>query len=247
MHRMRRFVALAGLALTALPLWADSASAALIKPSAGRAYPDIAADINGVVQYTYSPATETGNFHVNNTPYLIAGGPTSAQEYGVMPNENGIRQQVINLTLDKDGNLLTGMPNTYSLYGTIEAEGEVFTGLLLTGTPKSFGFQDLGSLGITGADIFDLEMDITGGSLAEYFGTQAYVRITPELESTFTGRFDESFTAAKATSNTRSYNSPQPFPVPEPTALVLLIVGGIGGAWHQRRRLLAERRESSMD
>lgn len=244
MHRMRRLVVIAGLTLTALPLGVDSASAALIKPAAGRAYPDIAADINGVVQYTYSNATQTGNFHVNNTPYLIAGGPTSAEEFGIMPNPNGVRQQVINLTLDKDGNLLSDMPNSYALYGTIEADGETWSGLLLSGTPKSFGFQDLDSIGVTGADIFDLEMDVTGGALADYFGTEAYVRITPELESTFTGRFDESFTASKATSNTRSYNAPQPFPVPEPTTLVLLLVGGVGGAMHHRRRLLAGRRAS---
>lgn len=235
MHRMRRLVAMAGLALAGLPFWADSASAALIKPAAGRAYPDIAGDINGVVQYTYSAANGSGNFHVTNTPYLIAGGPTSAQEYGIVPNENGVRQQIINLTLDKDGNLIAGPSNTYALYGTITAEGQTYSGLLLTGTPKSFGFQDLDSVGVLGSDIFDLEMDVTGGELADFFGAEAYVRITPELQSTFQGRFDESFSASKATSNTRSYNAPQPFPVPEPTALVILAVGGIGGLIHRRR------------
>jgi hypothetical protein len=237
MHRMRRLVVLAGLALVSSPLLAGSASAALIRPSAGRAYPDIAADINGVVSYTWSSSTGTGQFHVNNTPYLIAGGPTSASEFGVAPNGDGIRQQVINLVTDGNGNLLTNATNSYALYGTIVADGQTYQGLLLSGTPTAFGYQDLDSVGIQGSDVFDLEIDVTGGALADYFGSSAYIRVTPELLSTFTGRFDADFSAAKATSNTRSYNSPQPFPVPEPAAVVVLLAGGLGWVHRHRRKL----------
>lgn len=238
MHRMRRLVALVGLALVGSPLLAGSASAALIKPDAGRAYPDIAADINGVVNYTYNGSTGTGNFHVTNTPYLIAGGPTSSQEFGIVPNSSdGIRQQIINVTLDKNGNLLGGSQNTYNLYGTIVADGQTFSGLLLSGTPTAFGSQDLDSVGVVGSDVFDLNVKITGGALASYFGSEAYIRLTPELQSTFTGKFDQNFSASKATSNTRSYNSPQPFPVPEPAAVFLLIAGGIGLVHRHRRRV----------
>src|SRR5436305_2245399 len=81
MHRMRRFLVSLGLVVSSLTLATQSASAALIKPAADRSFPDIAADINGVVTYNYNPMTSTGNFHVTNTPYLIAGGPTSNLEY----------------------------------------------------------------------------------------------------------------------------------------------------------------------
>ncbi len=85
-------------------------------------------------------------------------------------------------------------------------------------------------------------MDVTGGALAQFFGNEVYVRITPELESTFHGSFEENFSATKATSNTRSYNSPQPFPVPEPATLLVLLAGGIGGLIrHRRRRVTAGR------
>jgi hypothetical protein len=236
MFRIRRLVALAGLALVGSAAWGGgSASAALIKPNAGRAYPDIAADINGKVNYAYDSSTETGVFHVTNTPYLIAGGASSSAEYAVTTDGDGVRQQVINIALDKGGNLVASDANSYSLYGTIQADGQTFSGLLLQGKPTAFGFQDLDGVGIQGSDVFDLNLDITGGALASYFGSEAYIRVTPELQSTFRGRFDEDFSAVKATSNTRSYVAPQPFPIPEPSTW--LVFGAVGlGLYRYRRR-----------
>jgi hypothetical protein len=238
---MRRLVALSGLVLLGSTLWASPAAASsyLIKPDAGRAYPDIAADINGTVNYTYNAATSTGNFHVTNTPYLIAGGPTSAEEWAITPTESGLRQQAINLNLDSTGKLIDGPSNTYTMYGTITTDEGTFTGLLLSGTPTAFGYQDLDTVGVKGTDLFDLTVAITGGALAKYFGTEAYIRLMPELKSTFTGSFSENFSAEKATSNTRSYVSPQPFPVPEPGTILVLALGGLGVIGRHRLRRLA--------
>jgi hypothetical protein len=239
MHRMRRLVVLGGLALAALTGLSQQAPAALLMPNAGRAYPDVAADINGVVNYTYDPGSQTGNFTVTNTPYLIAGGPTSSQEFDIAPDANGIRQQSLNITLDQNGNLVQGASNTYSLYGTVTTNGQTFSGLLLSGTPTGFGSQDLTPVGIQGASFFDVNMNITGGALAPYFGPDAYMRIAPELQSTFTGSFSQNFSAAKATSNTRAYHSPHSFPIPEPTTLLVLLAGGGFGMFHRYRRRLA--------
>ncbi len=236
MSRMRRVVALTGVALLSSSLWAGSTTAALIKPEAGRAYPDIAADINGTVSYTYNGSTETGLFQVTNTPYLMAGGPTSALEFAVNPDASGLRQQMLSLNLDKTGALIAGPTNTYALYGSIVSGGETYTGLLLSGTPTAFGFQDLDSVGINAVDVFDVNVQITGGAMADFFGSEAYIRITPELESTFHGSFVENFSAQKATSNTRTYSEHQPFPVPEPTTLVVLALGGLGMIHLHRRR-----------
>lgn len=245
MHRMRRFCVLFGLAaLLTLGTW-DSARAStvgtgLLKPNAGRAYPDISADINGTVNYTYDPSSETGLFHVKNTPYSIAGGENREMVKSIrtIPG-TGIRTQELKLTLDSDGQLVTSGTNSYELHGAVIANGVTYSGLLLKGTPTAFGAQDLGAAGIQGTDFFDVEMDITGGELASFFGRDAYIRIAPELNSTFTGKFDEDFSAEKAISNTRGYNSPRPFPVPEPTTLTLLVVGLGGAAWRGRRRLAA--------
>jgi hypothetical protein len=237
MHRLCRLAAVSGLVLASLAATGQKASAALIRNPADRAFPDISANINGVVNYVYDPTTQTGNFHVTNTPYLIAGGPTADQEFAVNPNaSDGVRQQILNVTLDSQGNLVQGGINTYSLYGTINAGGQTFSGLLLQGTPTKFGSLDLGSAA-QGMSVFDLEMNITGGALAKYFGPDAYMRIVPELNSTFQGRFDQNFSAIKATSNTRAYHSPQPFPIPEPTTLLIVLLGGAGVVYRHRSRL----------
>ncbi len=240
MHRMHRFPALFGLLATLglLAATAAPASASLLRPGAGRAYPDIAADINGKVTYTYDAASQTGVFHVTNTPYLLAAGTTSAYEYLVATNpETNSRSQEIQVMLDKTGQLIPSTQNLYELYGSIVADGQTYSGLLLKGIPTAFGSQDLGPVGVNGADMFDVELDVTGGALASYFGDSAYMRISPELASSFQGKFDEDFSAGKATSNTRTYRAPLPFPIPEPSTLALLALG-LGGTalGHARRR-----------
>jgi len=229
MHRMRHLVVLTGLVLASTTLFARPATAGLIRPGAGRSYVDVAGDINGTVRYTYDSSAQKGLFTMTNTPYLIAGGPNANQEFIVQPNDDGIRRQVLTVALDANGNILADDPaNSYELWGTINAGERTFSGLLLKGTPTDFGSQDLGLVGINTSDAFDAQLDITGGALKSYFGTDNYIRITPELESTFEGVFDKDFSGVKATSNTRTYNAPLPFPIPEPTTVLLLLTGGVG-------------------
>ncbi len=236
MHRMHRLIAAIGFA-ACFSLPSSPISASLLKPNAGRAYPDIAADINGKVTYAYDAGSKTGIFQVKNTPYLIAGGATANLEYAVnADNITGVRSQELKLMLNSSGQLVADSGNKYELWGTVVADGITYSGLLLKATPTAFGSQDLGGAGIQGADVFDVNLSITGGSLASFFGGDAYMRIAPELLSTFNGKFDESFTAEKATSNTRSYGSPHPFPVPEPGSLVVLLAGVAGLVLHHRRR-----------
>lgn len=140
MHRMRHFVVLTGLGLASTMLFAPRATAALLRPTATASYPDIAADVNGTIQYQYDTQTQQGAFHLTNTPFLLAGGPTYADEYSIEPNvTDGVRRQVLNATLDSQGNLVPGAGNSYELYGTVVANNQVYSGLLLQGTPVEFG------------------------------------------------------------------------------------------------------------
>src|SRR5262249_14921306 len=157
------------------------ACAELIRPKAVRAYPDIAADINGVQTYTYDPSTGTGTFQVTNTPYLLALDPTRAGELRIEPNDDGTRRQVVSLMLDGHGHLVDDPENSYALSGTVVLDGMTFSGLLLEGKPTAFGARVLGAKpevspgsagrpeaaeGRADRDVFDLSMKITGGALA---------------------------------------------------------------------------------
>jgi len=236
MHRMRHYVVMTGLLWTSTTLFAAQATAGLIRPAAGRAFPDIAADINGTVKYTFDSSTQTGKFTLTNTPYLIAGGPTSDKEFIIQPNADGVRRQVLTVALDANGNIKADDPsNSYELWGTINTGGQTFSGLLLKGTPTLFGYQDLDPVGIPNSDVFDAALKIDSGALKPFFGTDNYIRITPELESTFVGAFNQDFSGVKATSNTRTYNAPFPFPIPEPTTVLVLLAGGVG-LFHRHRR-----------
>ena len=236
MHRMRPLVVTAGTCLALALVFGPASRADLIRPDAGRSFPDIAADINGTMTYTYDPATQTGHYHVTNTPYLLALGPTLADESNITPTSTGVRSQVVDLTVDSSGHLVNSASNSYSLYGEVTVGQQVYSGLLLKGTPTSFGSQDLGVLGIRGEDIFDLNLKITGGLLAQAYGPDAYMRISPEVESTFNGSFTTNFSGDKAQSNTRAYNSPNPKAVPEPSALVVLLACGSAGLLYRTRR-----------
>jgi hypothetical protein len=217
------------------------ASADLIMPTAPRAYPDIAADVNGTVNYTYNPQTQTGSFQVTNTPYLLAGGPSASQEFDVTPDADGIRKQTVSVALDSSGHFVNSASNSYELWGTVAAGGQTYTGLLLKGVPTAFGSLYRPPTGSQGSAIFDMNINITGGALASAFGPDTYMSIQPELQITFSGDFTHDFSAAKATSNTRAYHAPLPFPAAEPTTLAILACGGAGLLGLRRRRAFRRR------
>lgn len=245
MHWMRPLSAPAvwGLALGLAILGATTSRADLIRPGAPRAYPDVAADINGTLNYTYDSSTETGVYEQTNTPFLLAVGPTVAEEYAITPATGGFRSQQLRFTLDSSGNLVEDAGNIYSLTGRLVVGDQVFDGELLTGVPSAFGYSDLGSAGIQTSDIFDVEIDVTGGQLAEAFGPDLYMRIVGELNSNFEGSFTADFSADKATSNTRGYNAPDPNPIPEPTVTAILAVAAAG--WIYRRHRIGRRADGN--
>jgi hypothetical protein len=239
MHRMRRLIVPAGLIAIVVLGFADRASAALLRPNDQREFPDITAFANGSQTYSYDASTGTGLFQLTNLPFLLTTGKTSSggfDEYDVTKTDAGMRLQTVTAVLDSNGKLVESDRNSFQLYGKVVVGDQTYTGLLLQGTPTAFGSEDLGKA-VSGEDVFDLQLKITGGVLAANYGPDAYIRVTSEANSTFQGVFTSDFASEKVLTNTHRTSSPIPPPVPEPTTLVVLLACGAGLFYRGRRRI----------
>jgi hypothetical protein len=236
MQRMHRPALIAGLTIL---VSAASAPAALIRPNDTREYPDITAFANGYQTYTYNPASQTGVFQLSNVPFWITQGQAADGtfvESGVSPTDANQKIQTVTAVLDSQGHLVDSPLNNFQMYGKVVVDGQTYTGLLLQGTPTAFGSLSL-KPGTGNEDIYDLTLKITGGSLASLYGQDAYVRVTSEANSTFTGVFNSDFSSEKVLTNTHPLSSTLPNPAPEPTALVVFLACGAGLFYRGRRRI----------
>jgi len=235
MHRMRRFIVLAGLVALGGSLGASTASADLLYPSTTpQKYPDIVANLGKGVSYTYDPAAEKGLFHLQNTAYVLVTGTQTSDEWDIEPTADGKRFQVLNVTLDKSGNYVSDPNNLYQVYGSVHANGQTYSGLLLQGKPVDFASSTAG-----GVTQFQSNLKLDGsGALSSFFGPDSYIHLIAETGNGFTGTWENDFKISKVSSNTHGPNeSPQPFPVPEPTTMVVLAIGSMGLIYRNRNRL----------
>jgi hypothetical protein len=244
MDRKHRLALALGTTLAALAFSAPASRAALLHPTDTSQFPDLSAGfVSGTLQYTAS----TGQLSIQNTHYALATGTSSSTQFDVVADPAGDRSQTINVTLNPDGTVNQGAANTYDLSGQVTLDGKTYSGLLLAGTPTAMGSLNLAAAptNVQGASMFDFDVNITGGLLANLFGSEAYVRLSAERWSTFNGSFAQDFSAGKIASNIRGFAPAQPSPVPEPTTLVVLIAcGGAGLLCRHRRRISREELEA---
>lgn len=254
MHRMQRRSAMMALALAlVVGLGAVETRADLVRPAAVLAFPDVASGVHGEVGYTFSATEGSGVLSMRNTPYVFDVGVYAEDKYAITADAAGRRVQSLTVRIDADGNLVADAANKYELFGEVTYDGTTYSGLLLSGTPSAFGSQDLSSLGLTTTDIFDADIVITGGELAELFGGAGaglYLRFRTDLDQPgqgFTGSFTDSFQSYTPTSFLIPVSDPAtppggggtitPQPVPEPASVLLAVAGGLGLRF--RRRLQA--------
>jgi hypothetical protein len=240
MQRMRSVIARAGLVASLffvsgawLPARAD-----LIRPKPGRTFPDIAGDIVGSQTYTYDPTTQTGTFALINAPHLISLGPSDQDLVPMQPEKDGTLTQSLKMKLDGAGHLVDSPANRFEIRGIVVIGNRTYEGLLLEGKPTAFGVGGPDTSTSSSPDVFDLNMEITGGELKEKFGNQAYLRITPQAHSTFQGQFTADFSGEKPLTNLRALNR-LATSVPESAPLIAFLTGAAGLLAYRMHRYLA--------
>ncbi len=245
MLRMRGLLAIAALSATLgiVEGLAAPARADLIRARSSHAFPKIAGDIVGAQTYTYDPSTHTGTFEVTNAPHVLKIGPGLEGMVRMAPDQKGALTQSLLMTLDRNGRLIDRPENRFEIRGTVVIGDKTYEGLLLSGRPRAFG----AAVGVTGTEstqLFDLDLKITGGALAEAFGREAYLRIMPREGSTFSGQFDVDFSSERPLTSLRAVPDELATPVPEPSTLILLLTVGVGAVGIKLRRRLRPRRSA---
>lgn len=177
------------------------ASADLIRATPGRSFPDIAGDIGGLQKYVYDPATQTGTFTLRNAPHLISLGPSGRDLVPVQPNADGTLYQTLRVKVDRHGRIVDSPLNSFEIWGSVTINDQPFKGVLLRGTPTAFGIAGHDRPAARAQDIFGLNVKIVGGELASAFGSEAYLRIVPQANSTFTGEFTSDFSGEEPMTN----------------------------------------------
>ncbi len=232
------------ISLAAMGELISQARGDLIRSSPSRSFPDIAGDIVGIQTYTYDPVTQTGTFQVENAPHLISLGPAVKDMVSILPEEDGTLSQSLSMKLDRHGRLINSPSNKFQIRGTVVIGEQTYQGLLLEGTPTAFGAErpDGSAAGSKNGEVFDLNVKITDGKLARAFGPEAYLRITPQAGSTFSGEFTADFSSERPLTNLRHRAKSLPAAVPEPTVLVTLLTCGAGVLAVRLRRLWNKRK-----
>ena len=246
MHRMHcslptrgRAIVIAGVFLLTCSGGPRPARADLIRSSPAKGYPEIAGDVSGSQTYSYDPATRTGTFELVNSPHALELGPQKTSVIPLQPNPDGTLEQSLRVVLDEKGKLVEGPNNSFQLRGTVVIGDQTYDGVLLEGRPISFGARaQLSTSRKSAMDAFDLNMKITGGKLADQFGSDVYLRIIPQADSTFRGEFTSDFSSGKPLTDLRSNGEGirRPPPVPEPTTLLVFLAGGLIVAIGRRLR-----------
>jgi len=215
------------------------ARADLIRSNPARSFPGIAGDIVGVQTYRYDPITQTGTFEVVNSPHLVTLGPAAKDMFRMLPELDGTLTQFLMMKLDRNGRLVQSPLNRFEIRGKVVIGDRTYHGLLLEGTPTAFGAGVERDPEERKSEVFDLDMRITGGKLAEAFGTEAYLRIVPQSNSTFNGQFTADFSSEKPMTNLRAKEKGFQAAVPEPTVLLTLLTCGAGIVICRLRRRFA--------
>lgn len=190
------------LSLMVLAGLVTSAQGALIGVTPG--LPLMFANVDG------SNAYDAGSdlFSVDATPFLARTSPDEMSpdfDITVYPTGNPpSAQMTIRIHVDENGNLTGGDPNgpDFIVVGELTSNSVTYSGTLLTGEIKAFGFAESGD-----RDQFDFHFSLTGGELEELYGDSEIGVVMTSENSTFTGSFAVDFGGGPTKLNIGPYGS----------------------------------------
>jgi hypothetical protein len=206
-----------------------SANGDLIRAAPGRTFPDIAGDVGGSQTYVYDPATQTGTFALVNAPHLISLGPSVKDLIPLQPDRQGTLYQALRLKLDRSGRLIDSPLNKFEIRGTVIINDQIYEGVLLAGKPTAFGIAEPDRPVRKDLEVFGLNVQIKSGALADAFGSEAYLRIIPQANSTFRGEFTRDFSGERPLTNLIALDQRlAPVPALGTAGLLAIVAGAIG-------------------
>ena len=209
----RVFVKLPGLSLIVLCLLCARGTAAPLNLTLTNA-PDI---FSGFIDVTYNATSDQ----------FVAQGFSLKFYSGTATNDINNGGFSVNATIDAAGNFSVG---SLTVSGSIS--NTPYSGVLLTGSLAAFGYRN------TGGDPFEFNFNVTGGSLAPLYGSQAGLIL--KAQSTFNGsfaaNFDNLIAGIPGTGSAVSDAAPV-IPEPSPRLLVILAAVVFGAGQFMKRRI----------
>jgi hypothetical protein len=134
------------------------------------------------------------------------------------------------IKVDQNGDFIVGNGNNLTIIGkVVDDNGTViYDGLLLTGEITDFGWTDTINMYTSWYQIFDFTFDVSGGSLAEIFGSHGGAIALSGNSGFGNGGWSENFSG--------EFVKVDNFPVPLPAAVWLLGSGLVGLAGLRARK-----------
>jgi hypothetical protein len=196
------------------------------------AYPDLLANSQGTYDYDASAQLLTINALPNKLSYSAAEGDFDYIERSDMGWDYEAQIRV-----DQNGDLIAGDENNLTIIGKVVDDNDtvIHDGLLLTGEITDFGWTNTINMYTCYYQIFDFTFDVTGGILADIFGSHGGAIALSEKSGFGSEGWNEDFAG--------KFVKVDNFPVPLPAAVWLLGSGLVGLAGLRRKQRSPRKRQ----
>ena len=146
------------------------------------------------------------------------------------------------MKLNRHGRLIDSPNNKFEIRGTVIIGGKTYEGLLLEGKPTAFGADVKAPSSAKNLEMFDLNMRITGGELAQAFGNQrVFADQTTGQEHIRRSIHDGFFQREAVDQPADTSRKPLPASISEPTPLITFLTCGAGLLAYRLRRYLGRK------